>query len=181
MRLQGALVEWIVPTYSAAFKSKMVQRMLGPQGRSALSLSGETGVSQSSLSKWLRQAEVRTMTERPKPPKNEKRPEDWTASEKLAAVMEANGLTDAELGEFLRRKGVHEAQLMQWRRAMLEALGTEKTSRASPETRRVRELEKQLLRKDKALAEAAALLVLQKKVRAIWGGGDDDTEPESDE
>jgi transposase len=170
-----------VPTYSEAFKSKMVQRMLGPQARSAISLSGETGVSQTSLSKWLREAKVRPMADEQKPPKKEKRPEDWTAAEKLSAVMEASRLSDAELGEFLRRKGLHEAQLTQWRQSALEALGgAAKSSRASSESRRVRELEKDVLRKDKALAEAAALLVLQKKVRAIWGDGDDDTEPESE-
>jgi transposase len=170
-----------VPTYSEAFKTKMVQRMAGPEARSAMSLSGETGVSQSSLSKWLREAKVRPMTDEQKPPKKEKRPEDWTAAEKLAAVMEATGLRDAELGEFLRRKGLHEAQLTQWRQAALEALGGgAKPGRAPSESRRVRELEKEVQRKDKALAEAAALLVLQKKVRAIWGDADDDTEPESE-
>lgn len=51
----------------------------------------------------------------------------------------------------------------------------------SVESRRVRELERELRRKDKALAEAAALLVLQKKVQALWGDGDDDTKKESDE
>lgn len=127
-----------------------------------MSLSGETGVSQSSLSKWLREAKVRSMIDAKTPPKKEKRPEDWTAVEKLAAVMEASGLTDTELGEFLRRKGLHEAQLTQWRQAALEALGAAKPSRAPAESRRVRELEKEVQRKDKALAEAAALLVLQK-------------------
>ena len=170
-----------MPTYSEAFKSKMVQRMLGPQARSAISLSGETGISQSSLSKWLREAKVRPMADERKPPKKEKRPEDWTAAEKLSAVMDASRLSDAELGEFLRRNGLHEAQLTQWRQAALEALGAgTKPSRAPAESRRVRELEKEVQRKDKALAEAAALLVLQKKVRAIWGDGDDDTEPESE-
>jgi transposase-like protein len=170
-----------VPTYSEAFKSKMVQRMLGPQARSAISLSGETGVSQTSLSKWLREAKVRPMADEQKPRKREKRPEDWTAAEKLSAVMEASRLSDAELGEFLRRNGLHEAQLTQWRQSALEGLGGgAKPSRASSESRRVRELEKEVLRKDKALAEAAALLVLQKKVRTIWGDGDDDTEPASE-
>ena len=92
VELRGAF-GWTVTTYSEAFKSKMVQRMTGPEGRSALSLSGETGVSQSSLSKWLREAKVRPMADA-NSPKKEKRPEDWTAAEKLAAVMEASGLSD---------------------------------------------------------------------------------------
>jgi transposase len=169
-----------VTTYSEAFKSKMVQRMTGPAARSAISLSGETGVSQSSLSKWLRQAKVRPMAHDEKPPKKERRPEDWTAAEKLSAVMEASRLGDDELGAFLRREGLHDAQLAEWRKAALEGIGGTKAPRVSSESRRVRELEKEVLRKDKALAEAAALLVLQKKVRAIWGDGDDDTEPENE-
>lgn len=120
------------------------------------------------------------MADEKKAPKNDRRPEDWSAAEKLAAVMEASGLRDEELGEFLRREGLHEAQLTQWRQAALEALGGGKPSRVAAEGRRVRELEREVQRKDKALAEAAALLVLQKKVRAIWGDGDDDTDPESE-
>ena len=96
----------------------------------------------------------------------------------LQAVLEASGLKDEELGTFLRRKGLHEAILAEWKAAALEALAPQKKT---GDSRRVRELEKQLRRKDKALAEAAALLVLQKKVRALLGDEDDDTGPKSDE
>ena len=69
--------------------------------------------------------------------------------------------------------------LAEWKAAMLEALSPQR--KTTGDSRRVRELEKQLRRKDKALAEAAALLVLQKKVRALWGDEDDDTGSKSDE
>jgi hypothetical protein len=72
----------------------------------------------------------------------------------------------AELGAFLRRGG-SEAVLSEWKAAALDALGPQKKS--TSDTRRVRELEKQLRRKDKALAEAAALLMLQKKSAPCWG------------
>ena len=94
-------------------------------------------------------------------------------------MMEASRLRDDELGALLRREGIHEAVLVEWKAAVLEALGPPK--KANADSRRVRELEKQLRRKDKALAETAALLVLQKKVQAIWGDGEDDTGPKSDE
>jgi len=97
-------------------------------------------------------------------------------------VLEANGLSDDELGAFLRREGLHRAQLEQWRSAAIEALGaksTRKTPARAAEARRVRELEREVRRKDRALAEAAALLILQKKVRALWADEDDDTEPRS--
>jgi len=106
-----------------------------------------------------------------------KRPQDWSAEEKLAAVIEAATLPDEDLGAFLRRKGLHEAQLEEWRQQVLSGLASRpaRASKPTGEARRVKELEKELRRKDKALAEAAALLVLQKKVRAIWGDEDDDT------
>jgi transposase-like protein len=106
-----------------------------------------------------------------------KRPQDWPAEEKLAVVIEAAGISDEELGAFLRRQGLHTAQLEEWRQQVLSGLATRpaRSSRPTAEARRVKALEKELRRKDKALAEAAALLVLQKKVRAMWGDGDDDT------
>ncbi len=112
-------------------------------------------------------------------PPGVRRPEDWSAEERLRVVMEASGLRDEELGTFLRREGIHEATLAEWKATMLEALGPQK--KVSSDTKRVRELERQLRRKDRALAETAALLVLQKKVQAIWGDEDDDTGKKNDE
>jgi transposase len=167
-------------SYSAAMKSKMVQRMLGPEKRSLTQLSSETGISQSSLYKWKVAAKVGGMKTGTKTPTEAKRPEDWTAAEKLAAVIESRALTDEGLGAFLRNKGLHEAQVAQWEERALAALSPTKAVRgASSDQRRVRDLEKELRRKDKALAEAAALLILQKKAQAIWGDVDDDTNSES--
>jgi transposase-like protein len=106
------------------------------------------------------------------------RPQDWTAEEKLAVVIEAAALSDEELGGFLRRRGIHEAQLKEWRQMVLS--GLEKppsrfSKTFSAEARRIRELERELARKEKALAEAAALLVLKKKAQTIWGDEDEST------
>jgi len=98
--------------------------------------------------------------------------------------VEASGLSDDELGAFLRRKGLHEATLNQWRDLVASALGRpqpkNKKSRELKEAeKRVRKLERELKRKNAALAETAALMVLKKKARAIWGDEDDDTDPKS--
>jgi len=169
--------------YSEAFKSKMVQRMVGPGALSANRLAQETGIRQPTLSKWLRQArgrmaDVKFDSPPPSPP-SPRRPEDWSPEERLRAVMEASRLSEEQLGAYLRREGITEAVLAEWKTTMLEALGGQR--KTAGDARKVRELEKQLRRKDKALAEAAALLVLQKKVQAIWGDEDDDTKPKSDE
>jgi hypothetical protein len=171
----------------------MVERLSGPHAPSATELAGETGVAQSTLSKWLKAAGTVApkMARREKqkmPPTSSKRPQDLAPEEKVALVLEAAAVPEAELGAFLRRKGVHEAQLAEWRQQVTQLAvaglrGPSKRDRkaASVEARRVRDLERELARKEKALAEAAALLVLKKKAQSIWGDEDDDTTPENDE
>ena len=170
--------------YSKGFKASMVQKLATPGGPSAGQLAQEVGVPQSTLSRWLRQAgrfgggNGAIPPDPPRRPMAAKRPQDWTAEEKLQAVIEAAGLPEAELGEFLRRQGLHEAQLQQWRDGVLAGLEQHPkrgSKKSSPEARRVRELERELARKEKALAEAAALLILKKKAQAIWGDEADDT------
>jgi transposase-like protein len=154
--------------YSEKFKSRMVAKMLPPNGRSAGMLSAESGVPQPTLSKWLREAgRVEDMAPSAK---------RWTAAEKLRVVVKASQLKDAELGELLREEGLHEATLSGWRQEVEKALGEgTRRRKGSPEGRRIRELEREIRRKDKALAEVAALLVLKKKASAIWGDEDDST------
>lgn len=157
----------------------MVQRMSGPESISATSLSKEVGVPQGTLSRWLLRARTLPVMggSSKKHKGGAKSPRQWTAEEKLRVVLEASDLSDEELGAFLRRKGLHESQLDEWRAAVIEVLGAQgsRKSRKSPEAKRIRELEKELKRKDKALAEAAALLVLKKKAQEIWGDEDDST------
>ena len=169
--------------YTDTIKARMVRRLVGPGAVSATALAAETGISHSTLSKWLLQAgRVRPVTEKDKPgdsplPPPPRRPQEWTAQEKLNALIEAGGLDDEALGEYLRRAGLHREQLDQWRadaEAALEGPRAERR-RTAAEGKRIKELERELRRKDKALAETAALLVLRKKMNALWGDGDDDT------
>lgn len=170
-----------VAEYSEAFKANMVKKMLLPGGPSATALSARTGICQPTLSKWLRDAREKDVSESKRAASSPRRPNDWKPAEKLRVLAETEGLEGEALGAVLRREGLHEADLAEWRQAALAALGGgAKPAPGAPDARRVRELEKQLRRKDKALAEAAALLVLQKKVQSIWGDEDDDTNKETD-
>ncbi len=153
--------------------------MVGPSAVSAYALGRETGISQQTLSRWLHAAGTLA-------PMNDstdaapRRPQDWSAHEILAVIVEAAGLSDEDLGSFLRRRGLHESHLEQWRTRMVAGLEKPvRRSASSPEAKRIKELEKELRRKEKALAELAALLVLQKKVRGIWGDEDDNIKPRS--
>jgi UDP:flavonoid glycosyltransferase YjiC (YdhE family) len=102
-----------------------------------------------------------------------KRPQDWTAMERAKLVLETAGLTEQELGELLRSRGVHREQLEEWRSSLEDALAHPR-SRSSGEAKRIRELEREVAYKDKALAETAALLVLQKKLQLLFPADEDD-------
>jgi transposase-like protein len=110
-----------------------------------------------------------------------RRPEDWSPQEKLEAVMEAEGVAEAELGAWLRRRGLKAEHLRQWRETALSGFGARGVRVGSGDRKRIKELEKELKRKDKALAETAALLVLQGKMQALWAEEDDATRQQSDE
>jgi len=159
----------------------MVERMAGPERISATRLAEDVGVPQPTLSRWLREApKVAPMANKKKSRKGEttKRPNRRTADDKLRIVLEAAQLRDEELGAFLRQEGVHEAQLLEWQASVKAALSPKSkrsSGKASPEAKRIRELEKDLRRKEKALAEVTALLALKKRIAEIWGDEDDDT------
>ena len=118
------------------------------------------------------------------PAVGEKRQQDWSTKERLQFLAEAEGLEEQALGELLRRRGVHREQLDAWRLAVEEAFAQPRAGRRSPEAKRIKELEREVARKDKALAETAALLVLQKKLQLLFPDGqadeDDDTDDGSD-
>ena len=160
----------------------MVSKLVGPGAVSVRTLSRETGLCQATLSRWLKEASTLkgTMFDDDKQLPF-RQIQDWRPEEKLAVVLEAASLTEGELGAFLRRKGLTTAVLEEWKQQALVGLrGTAQLSevqRDSRDSRRVKELERELRRKDKALAEAAALLVLKKKAQEIWGDEDDDTGP----
>jgi transposase-like protein len=171
----------------------MVRKMAGPAAWSATALAEETGIPQPTLSRWLREAGSVTGMSKAKNPSGDRsapamprptpdtdapaarRPQDLGPLERAKLVLEASELGDEEVGKFLRQRGLHPEQLAQWREA-LEAALTSTPRRPRSESQRVRELERELARKDKALAETTALIVLQKKLALLFGEAEaDDT------
>ena len=151
----------------------MVRRLIGPSAISANALAREVGVGQTMLSRWLR--ESRSV----EPMNSSKKKHRWTGAEKLRVLLDARGLSETDLGALLRREGLHESDLTAWQAAAEAALSPGHRAPAATEQhrdqRRIHELERELRRKDAALAETAALLVLKKKVQEIWGDADDAT------
>lgn len=171
--------------YSSEFKRLAVHKLLSQRNGSLAELARELGIAKSTLFDW--QQEVAKVQDemgikRPKRGSLLKR----SAEEKLRLVLEAGQLPDEKLGELLRREGLHAGDLEQWREAMLGGIAG-KQQRNNEDIKRIRDLERELRRKDRALAEAAALIVLKKKVEALWEeqeteteGEDDDTESKSE-
>jgi len=147
----------------------MLGRLTGKDAVSARQLSLETGLRQQTLSRWLQDACSLSVMPSKRPTR------EWSIDEKVRILAQAGRLTGAELTALLEREGLRLAEYEQWRLALAEE------GRASLAiTKRLRALERELSRKEKALAEAAALLVLKKKVNRLWededGGPDEENE-----
>ena len=108
-------------------------------------------------------------------PGDHSKPENWAAEDKLAIIIETAGLNSAQLSEYCRSKGLYLEQIDQWKTATLSGyqhntqVEEEKIRSRREDRKQIKRLESELRRKEKALAETAALLVLSKKREAIWG------------
>ncbi len=138
----------------------------------SLSMAGSEGISEATLYNWRKAAwaEGRLL------PDGDSTPAGWSSADKFAAVLETAALNEQELAEYCRERGLYPAQIQQWREACAQANDWEcsqnkrlQEARRNDE-KRIRKLEKELRHKEKSLAETAALLVLSKKLKAIWGG-----------
>tara|TARA_B100000965_G_scaffold175999_1_gene146782 strand:+ start:117 stop:602 length:486 start_codon:yes stop_codon:yes gene_type:complete len=156
--------------YSDAFREKCVRRLLEPDAISVKELVQETGVSQFTLYSWVRKAKQGVFMSKP----SKRKGKSWEVDDQIRILAAASALSDEELGAYLRREGVHPDTLDAWRNALMGRQANRATEK------RIRDLEAELRRKEKALAEAAALLILQKKAQQIWGGEDESTESETE-
>lgn len=162
--------------YSAERKASVIEKMMPPHNTPISELVAETGISDVTLYTWRKQARVEGIAV----PADGKNPEKWSSEDKFAIVLEAASLNEAELAEYCRRKGLYVEQIAAWRKACLQANADSaaqakaRREQSKQDRKQIKKLEQELRRKDKALAEAAALLVLQKKAQAIWGDGEDE-------
>ena len=159
-------------TYTRRFKERMVRKLTTPGAPSASAIAEEAGIHQTTLSRWVRQ--YGSLAVRQVGAMNGRRAQDWSAEQKLAAIIEFERLEESQRGEYLRHKGLHAATLQGWRQEFVEALTEGGKRHRDPRDKRIKELERDLARKEKALAETAALLTLKKKAYEIWGDPEDE-------
>lgn len=159
--------------YTNEKKEHALSLMAAPQNKPVADVAQLTGIPEGTLYLWRKLAREQGRAV----PGDGQNPEQWSAADKFALVLEAAPLNEAELGAYCRRKGLLVEQLERWRSEVHAVLaggtsGTATSERATDE-KRIRELEKDLRRKEKALAETAALLVLSRKYEALWTDGED--------
>ena len=154
--------------YGQAFKDRAVARLLPPESAAMEVVGRDVGIGVRTLERWREDAQSRPARGRA-----------WTAGGRLEAVIATAAIPEASKSAWCREHGVYPAELDQWRASATAALAEPEEARASPQAtrqdrKRIKELERELLRKDRALAETAALLVLSKKVAAIFNRGEDE-------
>lgn len=164
-------------TYSEEFKQAALKKILERGSRSLDAVTEELGISSSAAYSWMKQSGMMPGMVA----KKEKKSGDWSAPEKFRAVMEFERLREDPLsqGEYLRTQGLYGKTVEGWEAEILGALEKQgrKPKRAPEEIvkdERIAALERDLRRKDRALAETTALLVLKKKAELIWGLVDDE-------
>ncbi len=161
--------------YSLEKREWVLRQMMPPLNRSVVELSEETGITAVTLYAWRKQAQAAGVVV----PGDGKNSEAWSSADKFRVVLEVAGLSEVELAEYCRRKGLYIEQIQAWRVACEQANATSaEQGRALREQdkssrQRIKALERDLRRKESALAEAAALLILRKKAEAIWGRDED--------
>ena len=154
--------------YGQAFKDRAVARLLPPESAALDLVAREVGIGAGTLERWREDAQS-----------GPARGRAWTAGGRLEAVITTAAMSEAGKNAWCREHGVYPAELDKWRGSCTSALADPEDARASPQAtradrKRIKELERDLLRKDRALAETAALLVLSKKLEAIFHKGEDE-------
>lgn len=152
--------------YSQKFKDRAVARLLPPENAAVELVAREIGIGTGTLQRWRDVAQSMPARGRA-----------WTAAARLDAVIVAAALDESGKSAWCREHGVYPAELDAWRASAVVALAEPEAVKASPQAtrqdkKRIKELERELLRKDRALAETAALLVLSKKVAVIFNKGE---------
>ena len=160
--------------YPEALKQRIITKMLPPLNQSVAASSQETGIPYNTLYYWrikaLKRGRVDNLSQ-----------SSLSAEQKLNIIIETATLSQAELGAYCRERGIYVDDITQWKARCLTGFSSVKSDKKQKESKKDRQilsenkkLKKELRLKDKALAETMALLVLRKKLNALYGVEEDD-------
>jgi hypothetical protein len=161
--------------YSMERRAAVLKKLEPPNAVPLRQLAKDEGIAEATLHTWRRDARSQGRLL----PDADAGPEGWTSRDTFAAVVETAAMNEADLAAYCRQRGLYAEQIQPWRAACEQANDWERASSqrlgqaAKEDKKRIKALERDLARKEKALAEAAALLVLRKNAAAIWADGED--------
>jgi len=162
--------------YPQERKEAILKKLLPPVNKSVTEVAREEGISVQTLYNWRAKARESGVPV----PGNTTKTDHWTAETKLAVVIETAPLSESELSQYCREKGLYTDQVKQWKAHCLSGFKVtqeqqkEAAKKAKADQLKIKSLQKELRHKEKALAETAALLVLRKKLDAFWEKTDED-------
>jgi len=165
-----------VTIYPEEIKNSILAKAMAPNGPNLVQLAKESNIPYATLYTWKKKMVENSNI---KPIEVPERPQDKSAASKLQAVIDTMGKTEEEQSAYCRENGIYAHHLATWKNEILESLDgiSEKTKAERAENKQVKqevkELKRDLQRKDKALAEVSALLILKKKADLLWGVKED--------
>lgn len=170
--------------FTQSFKIQAVQKALSrSEGCGLNQIADELGVGYSTLQNWIRQSKNHELDDSltdEEIMKQERRPQDWSAKERLDMIIQCGSLDEKAIAKLCRQQGIYPHHVTRWKADFANENVTGNRTKNTSDSKQLKlenkQLKKELNRKDKALAETAALLVLQKKVNAIWGCNEDDSQ-----
>ncbi len=165
-----------MPSYSEERKQQILNKLLPPSNMTVAEVSRIEGIGLQTLYNWRDKAKQQG---RPVPGSTPTS-EHWSAEAKFATVLETASLNEAELSEYCRAKGLYVDQIKAWKTDALRGFMSSREQELEAKRQRqadhkeIKQLKSELRRKEKALAETAALLVLRKKLNALWENDNED-------
>ena len=162
--------------YSQEKKASVMKKLLPPHNMTVAEVARQEGISEQTLYNWRSKAKQLGQPV----PGQKSTSENWSAEAKLAVVIETTPLSEAELGQYCREKGVLPEQVKRWRSECLQGFASSDEQhkavreQSKSDKAEIKALKKELREKEKALAETAAILVLRKKLNAFWGEESED-------
>jgi len=155
-----------ISTYTQAFREQALEKVYNRGQRTISEVADELNMKQGTLKGWMKTSKQQVSANMAS---TSKRPNDWSSAQRLQALREIHGMNEEESNAYCREKGVFPHQLEQWKKAFENSPDESHASSVIRDLKsKNQSLNKELQRKEKALAEAAALLVLQKKFQAFW-------------
>jgi exonuclease VII large subunit len=173
-----------ITKYTDAIKASVLSKALAPNAPGVIELAKEFNIPKATIYTWV----LNMKNKKNKKARVQQRPKDQSPASKLQAVMDTLGKTEQEQSAYCRTQGIYYNHIEAWKQQILESLGaatstTDKESNAKEKENKaasqriqdeMKQLKNDLNRKDKALAELTALLVLKKKADLLWGDSEDD-------